>query len=58
VTGEPPVDAGADQTRVTLFVPGVAAVSVGAPGTVAGIAASAFEAAPSPTAFVAVTLNV
>ena len=37
---------------------GGAALRVGAPGTVAGIAASAFEAGLSPTAFVALTLNV
>ena len=54
---EPPLEAGADQARLTLFVPAVALLRVGAPGTVAGIAASALEAGPLPIALAAVTVN-
>jgi hypothetical protein len=56
VTAEP-LPAAADQLSVTLPLPAVAEVKVGAPGTPAGIAESAFEGAPVPTAFVAVTVN-
>src|SRR6185369_12943395 len=44
----PPSDAGADQARVTCVLPGVAVFSVGARGTVRGVAVSAFDAAPGP----------
>ena len=53
----PPLDAGADQARLTWPLLGVAVFSVGAPGTVRGVADRAFEAAPVPMAFVAVTVN-
>ena len=60
VTGEPPSEAGALQVRLTELFPAVAEFNVGAPGTdnpVVGVAESAFEAGPVPTAFVAVTVN-
>src|SRR5512134_561041 len=41
----PPLDAGADQLRATWPLPGVALVSVGAPGTVLGVAERPFDAA-------------
>jgi hypothetical protein len=56
VTGEP-FAAAADQPSVTLLLPATALFSVGAPGRPAGVADSAFEAAPVPLAFVAVTVN-
>jgi hypothetical protein len=56
VTGEP-FAAAADQASVTVLLPATALFSVGAPGRPAGVAASAFEAAPVPLAFVAVTVN-
>jgi hypothetical protein len=62
VIGAPPFEAGADQVRSTVppLAPRAAELSVGAPGTVteaAGVADSAFEAAPVPTAFVAFTVK-
>ena len=57
VIGEPPFDAGAVQASTTWALAAVAVVSVGAPGTVAGTAVSAFDAGPVPTALVAVTVN-
>ena len=59
--GEPPLEAGAVQVSVTWALPRVAAVRVGAPGAVAaaaGVAESAFEAGPVPTALVAVTVKL
>jgi hypothetical protein len=56
VTAEP-FDAAADQPSVTLPLPRAALVSVGAPGSPAGIADSAFDAGPVPFAFVAVTVK-
>jgi hypothetical protein len=56
VIGEPPF-VGAVHVSVTAPLPGVAAVRVGVPGVVAGVALNAFEAAPVPTPFVAVTVN-
>jgi hypothetical protein len=53
----PPFDAGADHARLTWVLPGVAELRVGAPGTVRGVAERAFEAAPVPAAFVALTVN-
>jgi hypothetical protein len=52
-----PFPAAADQASVTLPFPREAVVSVGAPGTPAGIVKSAFEGGPVPTLFVAVTVN-
>jgi hypothetical protein len=52
-----PFAAAADQFNVTLAFPAAALFSVGAPGVVAGVAESAFEAGPVPTEFVAVTVN-
>ena len=52
-----PFAAAADQASVALPLPGVAVFSVGAPGSVAGVADSAFEAGPVPAEFVAVTVN-
>jgi hypothetical protein len=56
----PPSDVGAFHDSVTLF-PGCAETRTGAPGAVAepaaGVAESAFEAGPVPTAFVAVTVK-
>ena len=54
---EPPFEAGADHARATWPFPRVAEFNVGAPGNVAGIAVSAFEAGPGPTKFFAVTVN-
>ena len=57
VTGAPPSEAGADHDSETSALPGVAELSVGAPGTAFGVADSAFDGAPVPAAFVAVTVN-
>jgi len=58
VTADPPFVSGADQARTTpLVLCGVAVRLCGAPGTVAGVALSAFEAGPVPIALVAVTVN-
>ena len=57
--GKPPFDAGGVNATIARPLPALAATSVGAPGTVAGV--TLFEAAdgsPSPQALVAVTLNV
>src|SRR3954453_8338651 len=54
---EPPSEAGADHARATCPSPRVAEVNVGAPGNVAGVAVSAFEAGPAPTKFLAVTVR-
>ena len=54
---DPPLEA-AVQVSVTLPLPAVAAVRVGAPGVVAGVALSGLEAAPVPTALVAVTVKL
>jgi hypothetical protein len=56
VTAEP-FPAAADQDNATLAFPATALFNVGAPGTPAGVAESAFDAEPVPTAFVAVTVN-
>ena len=56
VTAEP-FPAAADQVSATLAFPATALLNVGAPGKPAGVAESAFEAAPVPRAFVAVTVN-
>jgi hypothetical protein len=53
----PPFEAGAVQLNETAVLPGVAELSVGASGMVRGVAESALEAGPVPTAFVAVTAN-
>ena len=55
--GLPPSELGADHASATCVLPGVAAVSVGATGTVRGVALRALEAGPVPTAFVAATVN-
>ena len=57
VSAVPPSEKGADQVSVTCPFPRTAETSVGAPGTVAGVAESGPEAAPVPTAFVAVTVK-
>src|SRR4029079_5007891 len=48
VTELPPSDAGAAQDRETWVSPGDAVLSVGAPGTVRGVADRAFDAGPGP----------
>ena len=53
----PPFDDGAVQASVTWSFPGVAEFRVGAPGTVCGVADSAFDAGPVPAALAAVTAN-
>jgi len=53
----PPFDAGADQDSETWPSPGVAEMSVGAPGMVRGVAERAFDAGPAPAAFEATTVN-
>lgn len=62
VTAEPPSLAGGVKATLACPAPAVAATPVGAPGAVAGTtgmtAAVAAEAAPTPMAFVAVTVNV
>jgi hypothetical protein len=55
--GEPPVVEGAVQVKATLPLPGVARRLVGAPGTVRGVAKSAFDAGPVPARFVARTVK-
>lgn len=59
VIAAPPSEAGADQDTVTCPSPAETDVIAGAPGTVAGITESEVaEVAPTPIAFVAVTVNV
>jgi hypothetical protein len=59
VIADPPFDAGAVQEICTDVLPRSATTSVGASGTVAGTTAlEATEAVESPTAFVAITVNV
>ena len=53
----PPFDAGADQDSETRPSPGVAELSVGAPGMVRGVADRAFDAGPGPATFEATTVN-
>src|SRR4029079_16799009 len=53
----PPLEAGAAHDRLTWVLPAVAVFSVGAPGTVRGVADSTLDAGPVQTALVAVTLN-
>ena len=56
----PPSEAGAVQTSVTWVFAGDAELRIGAPGAVGaadGVAFSAFDGAPVPAAFVAVTVN-
>lgn len=53
----PPSAAGADHDSETWVLPAVAVLSVGAPGTVRGVADRTFDAGPVPAALVAVTLN-
>ena len=55
VIGDPPLEAGGVNLTVACPLPGVAAPIVGAPGTAPGVAFTAAEAGPVPTAFVAVT---
>ena len=56
---DPPVDDGALQVTVASALPAVAEILVGVPGTVAGVTAlEDDDALPSPTLFVAVTVNV
>ena len=55
---EPPLEAGAVQIRATCPFPRVAELSEGAPGVVAGVALSGLDAAPVPTALVAVTVKL
>src|SRR3990172_1192226 len=54
---EPPLLAGADQSRMTWPLPAVALLRTGAPGTVLGVAERALEASPVPAALVAVTVK-
>ena len=55
----PPLLAGAVKVTLAWALPPVAVPIVGAPGTVAGVTLfDAAEAAPVPTAFVAVTVKV
>ena len=56
---EPPFEAGGVKVTVACVLPRVALAPVGAPGTVAGVTEfEGDEAAPVPTAFVAVTVKV
>jgi hypothetical protein len=57
VIGLPPSEAGADHASETSALPGVAELSVGAPGTAFGVADRALDGALVPAAFVAVTVN-
>jgi hypothetical protein len=57
VTAEP-FAAAAVQPSVTLALPPTALVRPGAPGGPKGVADIEFDAGPTPTAFVAVTVNV
>jgi hypothetical protein len=57
VTGFPPLDDGAVHVNVTRPLPGLAETSVGAPGTLAGVAFTGLEAGPEPAELVALTLN-
>ena len=55
----PPLLAGAVKLTVTCALPDIAAPIIGAPGTVAGVTLfEAAEAAPLPTALVALTVHV
>ena len=55
----PPLLAGAVKVTDACALPAVAVPIVGAPGTLAGVTLfDAADAAPVPTAFVAVTVNV
>jgi hypothetical protein len=59
VIADPPFDTGAVKATEASVLPGVATGEVGAPGTVAGVTAEdVSEAAPSPTALVAMTVKV
>jgi hypothetical protein len=67
VIGEPPVNAGADQTTVAEASPAVATTLRGAEGTVAGVAVTGAAGVAAldgvdgleiPASFVAVTVNV
>jgi hypothetical protein len=59
VIADPPFEPGALQDSVTLPTLGVAESSTGAPGGAAGTTAfDGAESGPSPTLFVAVTVNV
>jgi len=59
VIADPPLDAGAVNVTVACALPAVAVPMVGAPGTVSGVTLlDAADGAPTPTALVAVTLNV
>ena len=56
---DPPFEAGGVKVTVACALPRAALALVGAPGTVAGVTEfEADEAAPVPTAFVAVTVKV
>jgi hypothetical protein len=52
-----PFAAAADQESVALPLPPVTAVSVGAPGSAAGVAESEFDGEPVPAEFAAVTVK-
>ena len=55
----PPFEAGGEKLTAACALPAVAVTPVGAPGTVAGVTLfEGLEAAPVPTALVAVTVNV
>jgi hypothetical protein len=57
--GEPPLLSGAVQFTVACAFPATASTFVGAPGGIAAVIEfDAADAAPVPTAFVAVTVNV
>jgi hypothetical protein len=56
---EPPLEAGAENASETEELPDVVApVTVGAPGTVRGVAAAGVLQAPAPTEFTAATRKV
>jgi hypothetical protein len=59
VIAEPPFDAGGVKATETCPLPAVAVPTVGVPGTVAAVTEfDGADAAPVPTAFVAVTVKV
>jgi len=59
VIGDPPSIVGAVHETTTWLSPDRPVTEVGAPGTVTGVtAAEAADAGPSPSAFVAITVNV
>jgi hypothetical protein len=59
VIGDPPFDAGGVKVTEACPLPPVAIPTVGVPGTVAAVTEfDGDEAAPVPTALIAVTVNV